>query len=723
VAGTGTPGFSGDSGPATSAQLFGPIGVAVDSAGDLYIADSTNNRIRKVTNGVITTVVGGGSALGYNGPAASAALSSPMAVAVDSAGSIYIADSNRVTKVTNGVITVVAGSVTPGFSGDNGPATSALLDFTWGVAVDSASNLYIADFWNNRIRKVTNGVISTAVGNDYAGFSGNNGPATSGELNVPWGLVVDPAGNIFVADQASNLMLKVSGGEVAAVAGNGAIGAGGDNGPATSAQLTFPSGVAVGSDGSLYIADTFDGRIRKVTNRVITTVAGSSTAGFGGDNGPATSALLDSPYAVAVDSAGNLYIADAGNARVRKVSNGVITTVAGGGSTFGDNAPATSVALSFPTGLALDSSGNLYIADADRVLKVTNGVIATVAGPGTTLGDNGPATAASLNLPYSVAVDSAGNLYIADTNNERIRKVTNGVITTVAGNGTYGFSGDNGPATIAQLNSPTGIAVDSAGNIYVSDAFNQRIRILTPGTLPAVSSGGVVPLYSTVPVVQPGSWISIFGSNLASGTFLWNGDFPESLGGTSVTIDNQLAYLWYVSPVQINLQVPDDTTTGLVSVVVNTASGSATSTVTLAPYAPSFSLLGDGKHVAGEILTPDGSGAYGDGTYDLVGPSGTFSYSTRPVKPGETLVLYGVGFGPTNPHVVAGQSFAGAAPTTMPVNITIGGVAAHVAFAGITEAGLYQFNLAVPFAGSGDQPVQASINGIQTPLGPVVTVQ
>lgn len=225
-------------------------------------------------------------------------------------------------------------------------------------------------------------------------------------------------------------------------------------------------------------------------------------------------------------------------------------------------------------------------------------------------------------------------------------------------------------------------------------------------------------------MIQPGSWVSIYGTNLANGTSIWNGDFPISVGGVSVTIDSKPAYLWLVSPTQINLQVPDDTTTGMVSVVVTTPSGTAASTVTLAQYGPSFSLLGDGKHVAGEIATPDGTGAYGGGTYDLVGPTGAFSFNTRPVKAGETLVLYGVGFGPTTPQVPAGKAFSGAAPTSAPVAITVGGVAANVAFSGITEAGLYQFNLTVPAnTGSGDQALQAVVNGVKTPAGPVVTVQ
>jgi uncharacterized protein (TIGR03437 family) len=436
---------------------------------------------------------------------------------------------------------------------------------------------------------------------------------------------------------------------------------------------------------------------------------------------------LNQPWGVAVDSAGNLYIADTGNDRVRKVSNGVLTTVAGNGTMgfSGDGGPATSAGLWAPTAVALDSSGNLYIADDDnyRVREVSNGVITTFAGNGTPGlgGDGGPASSAQIG-PWSLAFDSADNLYITDV--VGVRKVSGGVITTLAGNWTQGFRGDNGPATSAEFYSAEGVAVDPAGKVYVADAYNHRIRLLTPGTAPAISPGGVVPVYSPVPTIQPGSWVSIYGSNLASGTAIWNGNFPKSLGGTSVTIDGKPAYLWYVSPTQINLQAPDDTATGPVQVVVTTASGTAASTVTLAPYGPSFSLLGDATHVVAEIATPNGAGAYGGGTYDLLGPSGTFSFNTRPVKAGETLVLFGVGFGPTAPQVPAGQVFTGAASTTSPVTVTIGGVAANVVFSGLTGAGLYQINLTVPpGTGSGDQALQATVNGVQTPPGPVVNVQ
>ncbi len=324
--------------------------------------------------------------------------------------------------------------------------------------------------------------ISTFAGNGTAGYSGDNGPATSGTLS-PAGIAVDSAGNLYIAD--SNRIRKVSKGVITTVAGNGTYGFSGDNGPATSAQLFNPQGVAVDSAGNLYIADTFNDRIRKVSGGVITTVAGNGTSGVNGENIPATTAQLNWPYGVAVDSAGNLYIANTYNNRVCKVSGGMITTVAGNGSHGfgGDNGPAAAAQLSYPDGVAVDAAGNLYITDTDnnRIRKVSGGVITTVAGNGAEgfSGDNGPATSAQLGWPYSVAVDAAGNLYIADTFNNRIRKVSNGVITTLGGDGTFGFSGDNVAATSAAV-SPSGVAVDSAGRVYVADNVNNRIRVLTP---------------------------------------------------------------------------------------------------------------------------------------------------------------------------------------------------------------------------------------------------
>ena len=432
------------------------------------------------------------------------ALSAPLGdlegIAVDTQGNVYAADPGNsiVVRISpDGVLAVVAGNGAPGFSGDGGPASSASLGQPFGVAVDSAGNLYIADTPNNRIRKVSGGTITTVAGNGAYAFSGDGGPATSASLNQPFGVAVDSAGNLYIADSDNNRIRKVSGGTITTVAGNGVGGFSGDGGPATGASLNAPLGVAVDSAGKLYIADSWNYRIRKVTGGTITTIAGNENGGFSGDGGPATNASLGGPFGVAIDSFGNLYIADFENNRIRKVTGGTITTVAGNGNQgfSGDGGPATSAPLHQPAGVAVDSAGNLYIADSwnYRIRKVAGGTITTVAGNGAYRfsGDGGPATNASLNQPEGVAIDSAGNLYIADFDNNRIRKVSGGTITTVAGNGDQRFSGDGGPATNASLNGPFGVAVDSAGNLYIADLFNNRIRKVTGGTITTVAGNGI----------------------------------------------------------------------------------------------------------------------------------------------------------------------------------------------------------------------------------------
>ena len=333
VAGSGIRGYRGDGGPAAAALLNDPEDIAVDSVGNLYIADTANHRIRKVTPaGIISTVAGIGSPGfdGDGGPSISAKLDVPLGIAVDPAGTLYIADSNnvRVRKVTpEGVISTIAGNGGIwGYSGDGGPATSAALLFTFRVVVDGSGNLYFSESSvyggpPDRVRKVTpEGVIST-VGGGGTQIPGDDGPATSAQLNRVGGVAVDSVGNLYIADSANHRIRKVTpAGIISTVAGTGTSGFGGDGGPATSAQLNTPWGISVDSIGNLYIADVWNNRIRKVTPAgIISTVAGTGTSGFGGDGGPSTSAKLNTPAGIAVDSAGSLYIADTGNNRVRKV--------------------------------------------------------------------------------------------------------------------------------------------------------------------------------------------------------------------------------------------------------------------------------------------------------------------------------------------------------------------------------------------------------------------
>jgi sugar lactone lactonase YvrE len=508
-AGTGVPGSSGDGGPATMAEFIDPQGIALDNAGNVYIVDLLGVRVRKVdTSGIITTFAGTGTQgfSGDNGPASKAQLGGPDAVAVDGAGNVYIAEfvNHRVRKVDpTGTITTFAGNGTQGFAGDNGPATGAQLNFPFGLAVDSSSNVYIGDADNNRVRKVdATGKITTFAGGGTMGL-GDGGPATSARLSTPQGLAFDAAGNLYIAETTGARVRKVdTSGTITTVAGNGGLGFSGDSGAAVQAELGEALSVAVVRTGSLagtlYIAEGVNFDVRKVdTNGIITSFAGNRFAFGTGDGGPATSAQLGFTEGVAVDSLGNLFITDSSDNAIRKVdTSGVIHTIAGNGqfSFSGDGGPASLATLDLPFGLGLDSAGNLFFADNFRVRKIDrSGVINTVAGNGTLgfSGDNGPATQAQIEA-FAVAIDSAGNFYIADTNNQRIRKVdTAGIITTVAGNGTAGFGGDNGPAVNAQLHQPISVAVDSAGNLFVADQENLRVRkIDTSGIITTVAGTG-----------------------------------------------------------------------------------------------------------------------------------------------------------------------------------------------------------------------------------------
>jgi uncharacterized protein (TIGR03437 family) len=737
IAGNGPccgPASDTDNVPATSVPLIEPGGIAVDSSGNLYVATSYfPGAVRKISSGVITTVAGGagaagGSGLGDGGPAIGALLYALSGVAVDGAGNLYLADvtHNRIRKVSQGVIATVAGDGAFGFSGDNGPATGAELNQPGGIALDSAGNVYFADTGNYRIREVSNGIVSTVAGNGIESFSGDNGPAASAQLFYPYGIALDPAGSLYIADQWNSRIREVTNGTIFTVAGDGASGFGGDNGPAVSAGLYNPQGVAADSAGNLYIADTLDLCVRKVSNGVITTVAGrGSPAGGNGDGGPATNATVGATD-VAVDSAGNLYISD-GTARIRKVSNGIITTVAGTGGigSSGDGGPATSAELAYPYSIAVDAAGNLFIADAgnNRIRKVSNGIITTVAGNGTygSSGDGGPATDAELAAPTGIALDAAGNLYIADLG--RIRRVSNGIVATIAGTGTYGYSGEGLPSLSAQI-APYGLSVDSAGSIYFSEPVANRIRVLKPcGTacaaIPTPVVTAVVNAASFQPGIEAGSWVTILGSNLANTNpgRIWNAEdfasaaLPTQLDGVSVSIDGIPAFVEYISPTQINVQAPSDNVVGAVNVVVtNNGAASAPALAQLQAAAPAFFMYPDTNNAVASRL-PD---------YAAVGTS------SAPAVPGETIVLWGTGFGPTSPAVAAGTVVSGTPATLALPVVTLGGMPVTVVSAILTagSAGLYQITIQLPAnVPTGAVAVQASVGGVSTPAGVTILVE
>ena len=518
----GIPGYSGDGGPASKAQIGAPWGLAFDADGDLYFSDAipgedigpVATHIRKVTpDGIISTIAGSGDigSAGDGGPALSARFSMPGSLAAAPSGDIYVTDGARIRKISSdGAITTVAGNGTSGYSGDGGSASQATIgqtiDGQWlGLAVDSVGNLYVADTLNLRVREVTTGgAIDTIAGNGHTAccFSGDDGPASSMQLNGPVGVAAAPDGSLYVSDTYNNRIRRVDpGGIMSTVAGEEpsyltppqALGSPpvGDNGPAIFGQLAIPAGLAFDSSGNLFVADPGDNRVRKITtDGIISTVAGTGACCFAGDSGPATAAQLYWPEDVAVDSSGRIYIADTGNHRVRVVSpDGSITTAAGNGSPgyLGDGGPANSASLNLPAGVAVDRAGNLYIADTNnhRIRKVSpTGIISTVAGSGVAglSGDGGPAFSARLFYPVSVKVDSAGNLYIGD--GVAVRMVSpSGIISTIAGNGTLGNTGDGGPSLGAQIG-VWGLTVSSAGVIYVADPWDYLIRKLTPAKAP-----------------------------------------------------------------------------------------------------------------------------------------------------------------------------------------------------------------------------------------------
>jgi len=579
-------------------------------------------------------------------------------------------------------------------------------------------------------------VISTFAGTGTGEYTGEAGAATSAGINQPWGMVFDSSGTLFFADQVNCRIRKISSGTISLVAGTGSCGYSADKVAATSADLHYPTHVAFNSAGNLLIADTYNHRIRLIASSgEISTFAGTGDMGFYGDEAEATKAFLNFPTGIAVDSAGVIYIADTYNHVIRTVTtDGKIHTYAGdntAGST-GDGGKATAARLRYPTGLALDSAGNLYIADSNnhRIRKVgKDGIISTVAGSGAYgfSGDGGLATNATLGYPDDVYVDKSGNLYIVDTVNSRVRYVgTDGIIRTIAGNGRYGSNGDGGPATSAELRFPSAIVMNPAGNLILADTQNNKLRMLTPssdpggGATPAIKTAGVVTAgeFGAFSSVAPGAWVEIYGANLASRSRSWtdadfsSGKAPTSLDGTRVTIDGQAAFIAYVSPSQLNVQLPSTLTAGEKKLTVTTSAGtSAAYSVTVNStqpglYAPSLFNV-SGTQFAGAVLA-DGA------TFAL--PSGAVAgANARPAKPGETLTFYGVGFGPVTPDISAGQVVRTLNSTEYPLEVYVGGARAAVTYSGLApdSVGVYQINVVVPaVASGGNLPLTFTLGGV-----------
>jgi uncharacterized repeat protein (TIGR01451 family) len=500
----GTVGFSGDGGSAVTAQTNGPQNVTRDGSGNLYFWDSGNYRIRRVTpGGVINTIAGtGAAASGPDGTGTSVALNGVEGLAVAPNGDLYIAEQggNKIRKWSPGTlqITTIAGTGSGGFSPDGTAALSANLSNPRNICFDTSGVLHFAD--GNRIRKIVSGNLVTVAGNGNYDSTGDGGSPLSAALLYPQGLTFDSSGSLYILERNSNRVRKVAGGLITTFIAGTPIGDGGD---AINSNLVEATRVAVDSKGNLYIVDELGQRVRKVAagTGIITTLAGTGMAGFTGDGGPATAAQVSYPTGVAVDPDGNVYIVAGLHIRKVAAASGIITTIAGNGNygSTGDGGPALQATFGYQVGIAADGAGNLYLADGDahRVRKIAagTGIITNFAGTGTPgfSGDGQQAVNATMGYVQSVAADASGNVYIADSENYRLRKVDagTGIISTIAGTGTYGNSGDSGPSTLAQLPYFLGVAADAFGNIYVCGNDGRVRKITTDGVIFTIAGTGI----------------------------------------------------------------------------------------------------------------------------------------------------------------------------------------------------------------------------------------
>lgn len=503
IAGNGKAGYSGDGGLATAAKLSLPRSITIDTAGNIYFTDQ-GSTIRKITaaTGIISTIAGTGTQ-GYSGdggPATQAQLSAPVSITCDEAGNIYFHDNNnrRIRKITaaTGIISTYVGTGGYGVTGDGGPAVDATIAYPVQITADKEGNLYFGDL--SRIRKVNaaTGIINIIAGKAYGGYTPDGANATDAVFANIGELVLGPGGNIYFREPNTALFRKIDANTniLSTVGGNGTIGLSNIGGPATDAQL-FQSNIAIDRDNNMYIADYFNHYIHWIDpyTKKIHTLGGTGKEGYYLGDGQLMSKTAISPGAIAVDSTGNIYFTENGQViRKASITTGVLSTIAGMQSRgySGDGGPATAAQFNTATDIQFDKAGNLYIADiynnVIRKISAATGIITTIAGNGTAgySGDGGVATAANLNNPQKIAIDRFGNLFISEANNNTVRRVdaATSIITTIAGTGAAGYNGDSIPGTAAMLRNPTGLAIDTAGNIYIADQLNSRVRKITAKT-------------------------------------------------------------------------------------------------------------------------------------------------------------------------------------------------------------------------------------------------
>jgi uncharacterized protein (TIGR03437 family) len=776
LAGNGFPGFRGDGGPAANAQLSSPYGLVVDRGGNVYVADLGNSRVRKITqDGRILTIAGGGTLpLGPANEGSLAtdfALSAPRNLAIDSSNALYFSDfgANYVCRVSpEGILTIVAGNGSSGRAAEGLSATASSISAPAGLALDAAGSVFIAESRYGRIRKVSRGFITTAysgggslpvlgtptglaidasgaiymadgysgqilklsangivlpisiaardlavdiAGNLYAargqyvwrfntngsatlmagdgkfGYSGDGGAADMSHLYRPAGLAYDGQGNLYIADETNcRIRMVTPAGKITTIAGHGEGGALGDGGAATQATLFSPASVAVDAYGLVYIADTGSNRIRRITtDGMITTFAGTGTRNFSGDGNLARFASFDSPAAVLPDRFGNLYVSDTNNNRIRRISpDGNIVTIAGSSQIAGfggDNSLAVFAQLNKPTALAFDRNGSLYIADTgnNRIRRLDKyGYISSLP-------------IVDLRGPRGIAVDADDSVFISDTANQRIRKwKPDGTLTTVAGTGRADFDGDNGSALLASLNYPAAVAINPDGIPVIADYFNNRVRKLIPTYAPAAVDAGPVRTvvnaasYLEGPVA-PGEAISILGgpfgpSQPATGS-------ATVLGGLQVRFDGVEATLTFVSDKQINATVPPSVA-GSKSVTLELYSNGSLVSSRSVPVAAAAVGVFTNPGVAGQVLA--------------LNPDNTLNTPDNPVKRGDVLAIFVTGEG------------AG------PVSVYYAGYESEVIY---SSGGQVNFRVPAGFIPTGTMPLVVRAGGSESQAGVAVSVR